>query len=111
MSEHIVTENITQIGTHICGYLVCSCGLSASLTHNKRTSMTIARARLKKFHDMPTLAKEKTVKGSVLRKEKKYKKQKLAIDSDFNEYGDDNFATPSPDPDIQDEQKGEVDND
>lgn len=82
MNDHTVTENITQEGTHISGHLVCSCGLSASITHNKKTSLTIAKARLRKLHDAPALAKEKTVKGSVLRKEKKPKAKITKLKSD-----------------------------
>ena len=58
MSEHKVTENLKQEGTRNSGELVCSCGLSANITHNKRTSLTIAKARLKKLHEAPTRKKK-----------------------------------------------------
>jgi len=103
MNDHTVTENIVQAGFKRSATISCSCGLLIEIADLRKTSLSVVRKRLKEMHE--NKQKPKTGRKIVLHKEKKYKKQKLAIDSDFNEYGDDNFATPSLDPDIQDEQK------
>lgn len=58
MMEHVITENLKQENGHNSGELVCSCGRSASITHNKKTSLTIARARLRKMHEAPVREKK-----------------------------------------------------
>ncbi len=94
MSEHKVTENITQAGTYISGEIVCSCGKSASITHNKKTSLTVARARLREMHE--NLHKPKSGSKIVLHKEKKSKKRKPVIESTENNPEIDEPELPEP---------------
>ena len=87
MSEHKVTEHITQTGTHVSVKIYCSCGIVVE-DDTRRTPLRVLRGSMTKLHKLES--------------ENSSKKQKLVVKpnveddaSATNVYGDDDdFATP-----------------
>ncbi len=50
MSEHTVTENITQRDGQSSAHLECSCGLSMVVVSVRKTPMRVARQQLDAMH-------------------------------------------------------------
>lgn len=90
MSEHKVTEEITQTGGHVSAKIFCSCGIVVE-SDTRKTSLRALRASITKLHK---IAAEDSPKPRKEKKSKKPGKQKPAVEPVTNEYGDDDFATP-----------------
>ena len=77
MSEHTVTENITQRDGQSSAHLECSCGLSMVVVSVRKTPMRVAREQLDAMHK--NLVPENSPKP---KKSKKQRPIKLTLEDD-----------------------------